>query len=384
MDVKSKQVQPSRTVLPKGVCLTAAPPKSLVKPIPDDGKEYVVVSPSSSAPTQVRNIVRPTSVRPQTVCAPSLQASDTDANGTVYDRKALGAITGIESSATTTDTTTDTKRGPKATAPAAIYPTIGSSPTEEDIIRQALVTSLSKEPGYSGLIMSRKSHYVIITNTAFVSGTEGGYVLNNVAVGTTFATRIGPQIRVKHLRLKFYMYLYHDDATFIDTDVYPPMFRFVLKKTTVPIAPGTIEATFFTDATPPGTQKGLFSGLGQNPTTTHDVLANVVHNPSSLGVYKLYREHTWPMFKMGEPSTEASTGNTNQILATGDTYSVTPKVYTFEWNVPLDFVASYDITAGSSPLTGQLEFSCLSITSALTTNAFGFTSQLDFEDVVSI
>lgn len=286
-----------------------------------------------------------------------------DAARTISDRKTLGSACS-ESGFT-----------------SCIHPTRGLETSEDTILRETLLDSMRKQEGMGGPLLREKHHYGIIAPAAIVTGVESGTALNVIAVGTTWNTRVGPQIRLKHLHIRVFAYYSSNNATLTATTVIPPFIRLVLKRTRLPYVPGTPEAAFAADANPPGNVLQIFSGLGRNLATETAALADAVFSPTSVQSYELLREQTIPQIKTGAVSTEPS-GN-NAGIATGLTYYNNPRMYQVEFKVRLDCISTYDIAVGASPITNQLDLSNLAIFDAQSALALAYSWDLMFEDVTS-
>lgn len=268
---------------------------------------------------------------------------------------------------------------PSFPPPATFTPDNLSLAPEERVLREAIQKSMHR----GGSLESGKHYYSFLNAlTTATSGGEFGYILNNMAVGAAYNNRVGPQVRLKHLKMRCVVAKWHDNAAFTDTDVTPPLFRFVLKLTHVPYTPGTAEVVFATDANPPGTGVSLFSGLGINPSTVYGALACSVFNPTSVGSYRLLAEQTVPQMKLHKGSTEAMQQAPWTTLATGETYSNPVHYETWEWDIPLhDVLCTYTTAGGINPITNALEWTCMPQFDAFVSTSFSFSSDLLFEDV---
>lgn len=261
--------------------------------------------------------------------------------------------------------------------PALVNP---PNPTEEDVIRETLKASLGRGRGFNRGVMREKHFYGVVEYKTPVSGTQTGSVCNIIPTGSDPWSRVGYQIRMKRLKMRWYFAVVHNNAVYTPTTTLPPTFRIVLKLTRVSIAPGTAEPVFGTDSNPPGTSFVPLSGLGNNPATSVSMLNNCVYNPASSETYELLAEQTLPPQHVKHHATSRNTISAN-VLATGQLYSHQPQVYTWEWDIPLDIVSTYDGTQGVNPITNALEHTVLGIFDANALVYFSWTMDLSFEDV---
>lgn len=252
--------------------------------------------------------------------------------------------------------------------------------TEESVLRETILSSMLKQEHRGAPLLREKHHYGYITPTAWATGVEAGSVLTTIPVGSTWNTRVGPQVWIKHIHLRFFIYASTNNATLSATTVIPPLVRFVLKRVRLPYTPGTTEPAMNTDSSPPGTAAAIFSGLGVSPFTQSHMLMNAVFNPCSVPEYELLRQQTFPQIKSDVPSMETSFPRSN--IATGLTYYNNPVMWSFDWKVPLHTLVTFDL-AQAFAITNQIEWTAIAIFDALNAMAIAASYDVIFEDVTT-
>lgn len=248
--------------------------------------------------------------------------------------------------------------------------------TEEGILRKTLRDMIAPTIGV-------KKHFVMDVGSIMVTNTEVGAVLNNIAVGTTYSTRVGPLIRAKFVRVRGVVQYFSSTVTATANTIPPMVIRIVLKRTLVPTAAGSAEVTFATDANPPGTDSQLFSFLGTTSASDPDVLRLAVFNPASTGSYEFLREAIFPQIDSRGVATECS-GESNLVSGAVNSYSQVARRYYFQWDVPLHEISSYDVSNGSNCVTNMYDIGAYSNFDDTNQNVlFSFSSEFHFEDVNS-
>lgn len=370
MDVKTKSsVQPSNPLLQKGVPRPAASPQ----PRLIDG--YIDVrKPTSQLPgtslSGTPSFGTPLSGTPQLLSSltPSSVRSTPNSSGSKTAEPDAAALT-----------TTDCPQNTTAVIHASIPgdPPVLVNPTEEQLVRSTLAAMMARNSGER--ILNRKHWYTIAGPTSQTSGTEVGFVLNAIPVGTTASGRTGPAVKNHRVVVRVWAWFHNITDTTANTS-YGPMMRFCLKRTMVPATPGTTEIAFATDSNPPAVASAVWSGLGQAPSAV-PVLAVMVFNPISKGRYHAYNGMILPPDNADKRASEVTPGGISSATAT--TYIVTPKAYFFEFVHDFDFMSYYTTTSGANPVSNQLELTWMPVHTANQDIDLMASTDLEFEDVVT-
>lgn len=210
--------------------------------------------------------------------------------------------------------------------------------------------------------------------------TEAASILNDIALGTGIANRVGNYIRMHRIEVHGYIKMYQlvTPATTQLPSVLGPSLRAWIWNDKVPNTSGTIPVVLAADSITPGSSDTLFGNFG-TAITTRGCLHTCARNPVSVPVSHVYLDETYP--RHGEESLNA----TDYPYTSGAFNQVPGYTKDIKWDVPLHGLRSVFLNTGApaGPLTNQLALSWRGDT--LTTYhgiTIAYSLRLMFEDEV--
>lgn len=258
--------------------------------------------------------------------------------------------------------------------PATVY-----IPDGQRLVQQALREVMSK--GSADRFLKRKHVYGAANSVALVSGTQSGIIPNIIATGTGYNQRVGLQVKLHKLRVKFLLHFYHNNAAFTPTTVAPICMRLNIMCIHVPAVPGTGELFVNTDSNPPGSGQTIWSGLGN--AVSNDNLHTVVFNPVSAGVYTNLYDQIMPDVSTHKRSVDSVAQTQLCVNTTGTTYQTYPHQMYTEIEIPLHGRIATYVSGSNNPVANALQLGYVAIFDANINADVTYSLETEFEDVTT-